>query len=139
MKTISDRSSLWPSAARWLAEAVAGALGGFLLGVVAGFGGARVFAGAADGWGDLIGAVVGAMIGYTIGASIGVYLIGRRLSGRGSYWLALAGSVLGAALVLLLAEPLRLNTSAAVMQGSLAVAAPVLSALAFEAGLVLRK
>jgi hypothetical protein len=136
---ISYRSSRWPSAGHVLAEVLAGAAGGFLLAVVAGFASAGVFAGAADGWGDLVGAVVGAMIGYTIGASIGVYLAGRRLAGRGSYWLALAGSVLGTALVLLLAEPLRLNASATLMQGTLAVAAPVLSALAFGAGIAMRK
>jgi hypothetical protein len=124
---------------RWLAEVGAGVVGGMLLAALAGFAGARVFAGAADGWGDLVGAIVGAMIGYTIGASIGVYLAGRRLTGRGSYWLALAGSVLGTALVLLLAEPLRLNASPTLMQGTLAVAAPVLSALALGAGIVLRK
>ena len=139
MKTSLDRSSLWPSAAHWLAEVVAGALCGLILAAVVGFASARMFAGAADGWGDLIGAVVGSMIGYTIGASIGVYVAGRRLAGRGSYWVALAGSVAGAVLVLLLAEPLRLNTGAALMQGSLVVAAPVLSALAFGASLVWRK
>jgi hypothetical protein len=129
----------WPAAARWLAEIVSGALAGLTLATLAGFAGARAFAGSSSGWGDLIGALMGMLIGYTIGVSVGVTLAGRRLNGRGSYWLALAGSVLGTALVLLLAEPLRLNASTALLQSSLVIAAAILSTLAFHAGLSLRK
>jgi hypothetical protein len=139
MNTNTHISSRSPSAALVLAEALAGGLVGLLLAVVAGFAAARIFAGSSSGWGDLIGAIMGSLIGYTIGVSIGVAVVGRRLNRRGSYWPALVGSIFGAALVLLLAEPLRLNASAALLQGSVAVVTPLLSALAFHAGLRLRK
>jgi hypothetical protein len=139
MNTNIQPVSRWPSAAQWLAEALAGGVLGLALAAAGGLAGARAFAGAADGWGDLVAAVLGMILGYTIGASIGVYAAGRRLAGRGSYWLALAGSVVGAALVLLLAEPLRLNANATLLQIVLAIAIPLVSALAFNAGLRFRK
>lgn len=133
--TSTHQGAHWPPAVSWLAEAAAGALLGFLLALLGGYAGALGFAQSSNGWSDLIAAVLGALIGYTIGTSIGVYVVGRRAYGRGAYWTALVGSVIGAALVMLLAEPLRLNSSATLLQISLAVAAPVVSVLAFHAGL----
>jgi hypothetical protein len=118
---------------------MAGAAAGLALGAICGFAGARLFAGSSSGWGDLVGAILGALIGYTIGVSIGVYLAGTRLGRRGSYWMTLAGSILGAALALLAAEPLRLNTNAALLQSVLAVAAALLATLAFNIGPYFRK
>jgi hypothetical protein len=124
---------------RYIAQALGGALFGIALGGAAGVIGARLFAGTSDGWGDLIAAIVGAMIGYTIGVSIGVDLIGRWLNGRagiatkrGAYWLALLGSVLGVALVLLAAEPLRLNQNTAVLQAFLISMPPLSATFAFN-------
>jgi hypothetical protein len=60
---------------------------------------------------DLIGSIIGIFVGYVIGVAIGLAVAGRLLRQRGSFWLALLGSILGGALVVLLAEPLRLNSS----------------------------
>jgi hypothetical protein len=124
--------SIWAHSARLAAEAIGGTLVGLAGAALLGFAGARLFAGASGGWADLIAAILGAIIGYTIGVSIGVYLLGRRLGTRGSYWLALLGSGLGAALVLLLAEPLSLNASPALLQGCLIAAVPILATLGFN-------
>jgi uncharacterized membrane protein YeaQ/YmgE (transglycosylase-associated protein family) len=121
-----------PAIVAYLAQALGGALFGVALGGAAGLIGARLFAGTSDGWGDLIAAIVGAMIGYTIGVSIGVYLIGRWLSSRGGYWRALIGGVVGAALVLLAAEPLHLNQNTAVLQTFLIALPPIGATLGFN-------
>jgi hypothetical protein len=115
-----------------IAEALGGALCGLALGASAGLIGARLFAGAGEGWGDLIAAIIGAIIGYTIGVSIGVYLIGRRLGGRGGYWRALLGGMIGAALVLLAAEPLHLNASTTLLQACLIALPPIGATLGFN-------
>jgi hypothetical protein len=138
-KTMNTQPTpFWP-ATGWVAEALAGAIAGLALATGVGLAGARLFAGSADGWGDLIGAIVGMIIGYTIGVSIGVSLAGRLLRRPGSFWAALAGGVVGVALVLLLAEPLRLNSSAPLLQSSLAIVAPLLATLAFNAGARLKR
>jgi hypothetical protein len=131
--------SKWPAGARLAAQAAGGSLAGLVGAALFGFAGARLFANASGGWGDLIAALLGAMIGYTIGVSIGVYLIGRRLSAWGAYWPALLGGMLGAALVLLAAEPLRLNANTAVLQAFFVVVPPILATLGFNLGLKARK
>jgi hypothetical protein len=132
MSISTDTSSKRPAGIRFVAQALGGALFGVALGGAAGLIGARLFAGTSDGWGDLIAAIIGAIIGYTIGVSLGVYLVGRRLGSRTSYWLALLGSVLGTGLVLLAAEPLRLNQSTLLLQSSLIILPPIGATLAFN-------
>jgi len=134
----TDRSK-HPAGIRLAAQALGGALCGLALGGTLGLIGARLFANASNGWGDLIAAIVGAMIGYTIGVSIGVYAIGRRVGSGGRYWRALLGSVMGAALVLLAAEPLHLNQNAAVLQAFLIALPPIGATLAFNLGRRARK
>jgi hypothetical protein len=121
-----------PTTVAYLAQAVGGTLFGLALGGAAGLIGARLFAGASGGWGDLIAAIIGAMIGYTIGVSLGVYVIGKRLGGRGGYWRALLGGVIGALLVLLAAEPLHLNQNTAVLQIFLIALPPIGATLGFN-------
>ena len=113
-------------------EALAGCALGLALGGLAGLAAARLFAGSNGGWGDLIGGILGGLAGYVLGVSLGVLVAGRRLRGHGAYWASLAGSVAGAALVLLLAEPLHLNASPPLMQAALAVVPPITAALAFN-------
>jgi hypothetical protein len=121
-----------PAIIGYLAQALGGALFGIALGAVAGLVSARLFAGASDGWGDLITAITGAMIGYTVGVSLGVYVIGKRLGGRGSYWRALLSAVIGVALVLLAAEPLHLNQNTTVLQACLIALPPIGATLGFN-------
>ena len=125
----SQTSAARPLALQIFLEALAGCAAGLLCGAVLGFLAARLFAGSSGGWGDLIGAVLGSIVGYTLGASLGVWVAGRRLGGRATYWLSLLGSITGAALVLLLAEPLRLNTTPLLLQSTLALIVPLAAAL----------
>jgi hypothetical protein len=120
------------TARQLILEAVGGALAGLACAAIVGLAAARLFAGASDGWGDLIGAVLGALLGYAVGAAVGVYAAGRRMTGRGSIWLSLLGAALGALLVMLAAEPLRLNTNPALLQGAFAVVIPIAATLVFN-------
>jgi len=135
----TDRSNKPPAGIQFAVQALGGALFGVALGGAAGLIGARLVAGASAGWGDLIAAIIGAIIGYTIGVSLGVYLIGRWLNRRNgistrrrAYWLALLGSVLGVALVLLAAEPLHLNSNTVVLQTFLIIFPPIGATLGFN-------
>ena len=125
--------------ARLAAQALAGCVVGLVCAFLAGLAGAALFKGSSSGFGDLIAGILGALIGYTIGVSIGVYLLGRRLNGRGSYWMALLGSVVGAALVLLAAEPLRLNVNPTLLQGILVASAPLFATLIFTMSAKVRR
>jgi hypothetical protein len=128
----TDAPTNRPAIVAYLAQALGGALCGVVLGGLAGLIGARLFAGVSDGWGDLIAAIIGAIIGYTIGVSIGVYVIGKRQSGRGSYWRALLGGGAGVVLVLLAAEPLHLNQNTAILQIFLIALPPIGATLGFN-------
>jgi hypothetical protein len=120
------------TATQLIIEAGGGALAGLVCAVVAGLAAARLLGGANEGWGDLIGAVVGALLGYAVGVTIGVYAAGRRLTGHGSIWLSLLGSVLGVLLVMLAAEPLRLNTNPALLQTAFVIVTPIAATLVFN-------
>ena len=122
-----------------VAEALAGCGAGLVCAFLVGLAGAALFKGSSSGFGDLIAGILGALIGYTIGVSIGVYLLGRRLNGRGSYWMALLGSVVGAALIMLVAEPLRLNLNPALLQGVLIASAPLFATLMFTMSAKVRR
>ena len=139
MNTEMKARAKWISGAYLAAEAVVGSVVGLPVALVGGFAAARLLPRSGNGWDDLIYAILGLIIGYTIGVSIGVFLIGRWLNGRDristkrrGYWLALLGSVLGAALVLLAAEPLHLNSNTAVLQTFLIALPPIGATLGFN-------
>ena len=139
MNTDMQARSKWISGAYLAAEAIGGSVIGLPIALVGGVAAARLLPRSGNGWDDLIYAILGAMIGYTIGVSLGVYLIGRWLNRRAgistkrrAYWLALLGSVLGVALVLLAAEPLHLNSNTAVLQTFLFILPPIGATLGFN-------
>jgi hypothetical protein len=72
------------------------------------------------------------VVGYPIGVIIGLLLVDRLLHYRGSLWLGAVGSILGAALVIGLAEPLGLNLSPELLWAGLLVLPPLLGAIGFH-------
>jgi hypothetical protein len=113
-------------------EILAGALGGFLTGVLAAFVGRALLAPQASGFGDLVGVVLGSIAGYLIGVVAGVVLAGRLLGQPGSPWRAALGSLAGAVVAALLAALLGLNQSPEVLQGVFVALPPIVAALAFN-------
>ena len=132
-----DASSAEPRPARGNVVALFAELaGGIVVGLALAWAGGRLGALAARGgqaeFADLIGAVLGTFLGYIVGVAAGVVLAGRLVRRRGSFWLALAGSILGGVLVALLAEPLRLNQSTRLLSFVLFFVALALAALGFN-------
>jgi len=90
--------------------------------------GAKLGSGASSGWGDIIGALFGSVLAFPVGFVAGMWLVARRLHFPHSLWRGIFGAVLGLVLVLLLAEPLRLNRDSRVM-GTLLYLVPSVAAL----------
>src|SRR5262245_33848705 len=134
---MSDEAPARPGIARrGVVSLLAELIGGIAVGLGMAWLGGRLGALAGRGGqaelGDLIGAVLGTFLGYIVGVAAGVSVAGRLLGRRGSFWLALAGSILGGVLVALLAEPLRLNQSTRVLSFALFFAALALALAGFN-------
>ena len=111
-----------------LLELVAGVvLGGCML-LLGSWVGVQLGSGASSGWGDIIGALFGSVLAFPVGFVAGMWLVAWRLHLPHSLWRGIFGAVLGLVLVLLLAEPLRLNRDSRVM-GTLLYLVPSVAAL----------
>jgi hypothetical protein len=82
--------------------------------------------------GGLAGVILGVFVAYIVGVAAGLSIAGRLLRQRGSFWLALLGSILGGVLVVLLAEPLRLNQSTAVLSFAVFFASLALAMIGYN-------
>jgi uncharacterized membrane protein len=102
-------------------------LGGCML-LLGSWAGAKLGAGASNGWGDIIGALFGSVLAFPVGFIAGMWLVARRFRLPHSLWRGILGAALGLVLVLLLAEPLHFNQDSRVM-GVLFYLAPSLFAL----------
>jgi hypothetical protein len=109
-----------------------GVLLGLLLGWLAGLLSSQT-AVAADGLAGLARALSGALLGYTLGVFAGIYLAARLLRQIGSLPLMITGAVAGVMLVLLAAEPLRLNRSTDLLLACLILLPPALATVGFHA------
>jgi hypothetical protein len=94
--------------------------------------GAKVLAGSnPTGFADLGLAIAGMIVGYPAGIIIGIILIKKLLHQNGTIWLGILGSILGAGLTLLLAEPLQLNSNTNLLFGVFLFIVPVFCLLGF--------
>lgn len=86
----------------------------------------------ASGWEDLIYGLLAVIVLYPLGAGLGAWLALRRTAGRGMMWKALLAAYVGEGLILLLAEPLRLNLNTTLMMGLLFLLPPLMVVLAYR-------
>jgi len=129
----SDRAGRMPlSIKALLAELAGGIVAGLLLARLGGLAGAALGRGSATEFGDLVGVILGVFVAYIVGVAAGIAITGRLLKQRGSFWLALLGSILGGVLVVLLAEPLRLNQSTATLSFALFFASLALALIGYN-------
>jgi uncharacterized membrane protein len=125
---VQRNASMKQSLRATLLELVAGmVLGGCML-LLGSWVGAKLGSGASNGWGDIIGALFGSVLAFPVGFVAGMWLVAWRLRFPHSLWRGIFGAVLGLVLVLLLAEPLRLNRDSRVM-GTLLYLVPSVAAL----------
>jgi uncharacterized membrane protein len=94
--------------------------------------GAKLGSGTSTGWGDIIGALFGSVLAYPVGFVAGLWLVAWQLHFPHSLWRGIFGAVLGLLVVLLLAEPLRLNRDSRVMVALLYLVPSVAALLGFN-------
>lgn len=113
-------------------EVVAGAfLGGCML-LLGSWAGAKLGAGASNGWGDIVGALFGSVLAFPVGFVAGMWVVAWRLHLPHSLWRGILGAALGLVLVLLLAEPLHLNRDSRVMRALLYLVPSVAALFGFS-------
>jgi len=105
---------------------------GLLTGFLGGFIGSWLLEGDAGGWGGLVGAVAGMVFGYPIGVAIGMVLVKTVIKYPGSLLLGIPAALLGAVLVMLLAEPLNLNVTPGLILGSLFILVPLAGTIGYH-------
>ena len=86
----------------------------------------------ASGWEDLIYGLLAVIVFYPLGVGLTGGLVFRRTAGRGMIWKAVLAACAGEALVLLLAEPLRLNLTTNLMAVLLFLLPPLMVLLAYR-------
>ena len=118
-----------PSVARRIARFILMAIGLGVTGIVFGLIGAlisgKVIGGNSVGFGALGLALAGIMIGYPAGIIVGIVLIKKILHQRGSLLFGILGSIIGAVIVIALAEPLHLNSNTGLLFGTFLLCVPV--------------
>ena len=75
--------------------------------------------------------VIGLIVGYAVGIMVGIISLKKVLHQRGSVALGLIGSVIGAVLPLVLADPLRLNSNTDLLLIVFLISVPVFSLAGF--------
>lgn len=120
---------------RTIVESLAGILGG-VLAVIIGVLTVRLLSSfnttRASGWEDLIYGLLAVIVFYPLGVGLTGGLVFRRTAGRGMIWKAVLAACAGEALVLLLAEPLRLNLTTNLMAVLLFLLPPLMVLLAYR-------
>ena len=115
--------------ARIIGKFVLMALGLGITGIVFGARGAliggRVLGSDSIGFGALGLALGGIIVGYPTGIIVGIILIRKILHQRGSLLLGILGSIVGAVIILALAEPLNLNSNPNLLFGAFLLLVPV--------------
>ena len=98
---------------------------GAIFGLLGALIGGKVLGGDSPGFGALGLALAGIIIGYPTGIIVGIVLIKKILHQRGSLVLAVLGSIMDAAIIMALADPLHLNSNSGLLFGVFFVGVPV--------------
>jgi len=104
---------------------------GILFGVIGALIGGRVLGADSVGFASLGLAIGGILVGYPTGIIVGIVLIKKVLHQRGSLLLGIVGSVIGAVVTMVLAEPLNLNSNTNLLFGVFLLIVPVFCLIGF--------
>ena len=106
-----------------------------IIGIVFGAAGAliggKVLGGDSVGFASLGLALGGIIIGYPTGIIVGIVLIKKILHRRGSLLLGILGSILGAVITMVAAEPLHLNANSTLLFGVFFLSVPLFRLVGF--------
>ncbi|MFC1989339.1 hypothetical protein ACFLVW_02055 [Chloroflexota bacterium] len=129
---MSQKSS---SLARNLVKFVIMTIGLGIIGIVFGLVGAliggKVLGGDSFGFGALGLALGGIIIGYPTGIIVGIVSIRKILHRRGSLLLGILGSIFGAVITIVVAEPLNLNSNPNLLFGVFFLSVPLFCLVGF--------
>ena len=104
---------------------------GILFGVIGALIGGRVLGADSVGFASLGLAIGGILVGYPTGIIVGIVLIKKILHQRGSLLLGIVGSIIGAVITMVLAEPLNLNSNTNLLFGVFLLIVPVFCLIGF--------
>ena len=111
----------------------ASAFGGYIMAILGTLIGSRIVdRNGFGGFGGLVGAIAGMIVGYTAGVVFGILVFSSAFKYRGSVWLAALGAIAGMLLILVLAEPLRLNSNSNLMLWAVVILTSLLATLGFH-------
>ena len=105
---------------------------GIVFGVIGALIGGKVLGGDSVGFGALGLAIGGIIIGYPAGIIIGIILIRKILHQKGSLSLGILGSIIGALVIVVLAEPLNLNSNTNLLFGLFLLSVPTFCLVGFS-------
>ena len=104
---------------------------GIVFGVIGALIGGKVLGSDSVGFGALGLAIGGVIIGYPTGIIVGIISIKKFLHQRGSLLLGIIGSIIGAVVTLVLAEPLNLNSDTNLLFGVFFLSVPLFGLVGF--------
>ena len=104
---------------------------GIVFGLVGALIGGKVLGGDSFGFGALGLALGGIIIGYPTGIIVGIVSIKKILHRRGSLLLGILGSIFGAVITIVVAEPLNLNSNPNLLFGVFFLSVPLFCLVGF--------
>ena len=111
-----------------LAIAIVGAVFGFLAAML----GAQLLKDDFTNLSGIAGILAGMVVGYPLGVAIGIFLFNKVLNYRGSLLFGAIGSVLAAAFLIGLAEPLNLNNNPDLLWILIVITSPLIGTFGFH-------
>ncbi|MFC1912044.1 hypothetical protein ACFLXG_02670 [Chloroflexota bacterium] len=105
---------------------------GIAFGIVGALIGSKVLGSNSFGFGALGLALGGIIIGYTTGIIVGIISIKKILHRHGSLLLGILGSIFGAVITVVAAEPLNLNTNPNLLFGFFFLSVPLFCLIGFS-------
>jgi len=104
---------------------------GIVFGAIGALIGGKVLGSDSAGFGALGLAIGGVIIGYPTGIIVGIILIRKILHQQGSLLLGILGSIIGAIIIMVLVEPLNLNSNTNLLFGVFFLSVPIFCLIGF--------
>ncbi|MFC1952140.1 hypothetical protein ACFLV8_00695 [Chloroflexota bacterium] len=124
-------SSIGRNIIRFIIMTIGLGIMGIVFGVIGALIGSKVLGSNSVGFGDLGLAIGGVIVGYPTGIIVGIISIRKIFHQHGSLLLGILGSIIGAVIIMVLAEPLHLNSNTSLLFVAFFLAVPVFCLIGF--------